>query len=112
MVTVGGDGWADRAVTGDPDDAIRGGVRQYRRKVNVRYCDIGCLTQHVVNKSSKGGYTASASVPAKQFGAVDVKDGYVGPSAASSLFIPKGISHTLSQRSRIFQAFSTISKKS
>ena len=50
-------------------------------------CGIGWLTHHVVNKAIKGGDAASAFAPAKQFGAMDIKGRYVGPSAASGVFM-------------------------
>ena len=50
-------------------------------------CGIGWLTHHVVNKAIKGGDAASSFAPAKQFGAMHIKSRYVGPSAASGVFM-------------------------
>jgi len=50
-------------------------------------CGIGWLTHHVVNKAIKGGDAASAFAPAKQFGAMDIKGRYIGPSAAPGVFM-------------------------
>jgi len=50
-------------------------------------CGIGRLTHNVVNKAIKGGDTASAFAPTEQFGSMDIKGGYIGPSAAPGVFM-------------------------
>lgn len=54
---------------------------------NTPCCSIGWLTHHVVNKAIKRNDAASAFAPAKQFGAMDIKGRYVGPSAATRVFM-------------------------
>lgn len=50
-------------------------------------CGIGWLTHNVVNKAIKGGDAASAFAPTEQFGAMDIKGCYIGPSAAPDVFM-------------------------
>lgn len=50
-------------------------------------CGIGWLTHNVVNKAIKGGDAASAFAPTEQFGAMDIKGCYIGPSAAPGVFM-------------------------
>jgi len=62
-----------RTIVNDPKDTL--------------CCGIGRLTHHVVHEAIKGSNAGSAFAAAKQFGAMNIKGRYVGPSAAPRVFM-------------------------